>query len=74
MAMCTNVMCSDLAGRFVQEFEEELFMATRKQKSGKIFHGWWIVLVAGIALSVHSAPIMGRDALSPFVGATCGTW
>src|SRR5262245_11569292 len=27
--------------------------------SGKIFYGWWIVLVAGIALSVHSAPIIG---------------
>ena len=33
-------------------------MATRGQKSGKVFYGWWIVLVAGIALSVHSVPIM----------------
>jgi MFS family permease len=33
-------------------------MATREQKSGKIFYGWWIVLVAGIALSVHAAPIL----------------
>src|SRR5258708_11062585 len=33
-------------------------MATRGQKSGKVFYGWWIVLVAGIGLSVHSAPIL----------------
>lgn len=33
-------------------------MATRGQKSGKVFYGWWIVLVAGIALSVHSVPIL----------------
>jgi hypothetical protein len=32
-------------------------MATRRQQSSKIFYGWWIVLVAGIALSVHFAPI-----------------
>jgi MFS family permease len=34
-------------------------MATRGQKSKKVFYGWWIVLVAGIGLSVHHAPIMG---------------
>ena len=34
-------------------------MATRRQKSGKVFYGWWIVLVAGIGLSVHHAPIIG---------------
>jgi len=34
-------------------------MATREQKSGKVFYGWWLVLVAGIGLSVHSAPILG---------------
>ena len=33
-------------------------MATREQKSGKIFYGWWIVLVAVIGLSVHAAPIL----------------
>jgi MFS family permease len=33
-------------------------MATRGQKSGKVFYGWWIVLVAGVGLSVHSAPIL----------------
>lgn len=34
-------------------------MTTAKQKSGKVFYGWWIVLVAGIGLAVHSAPILG---------------
>ena len=34
-------------------------MATREQKSGKVFYGWWIVLVAGIGLSVGWAPILG---------------
>jgi len=33
-------------------------MTTSEQKNGTIFYGWWIVLVAGIALSVHSAPIL----------------
>jgi MFS family permease len=33
-------------------------MATRGQKSSKVFYGWWIVLVAGIGLSVHAAPIL----------------
>ncbi len=33
-------------------------MATRGQKSGKVFYGWWIVVVAGIGLSVHAAPIL----------------
>jgi nitrate/nitrite transporter NarK len=33
-------------------------MATRGQKSSKVFYGWWIVLVAGIGLSVHAAPIV----------------
>src|SRR5262249_6652538 len=31
---------------------------TGRQKGGKVFYGWWIVLVAGIGLSVHSAPTM----------------
>src|SRR5262245_53862324 len=34
-------------------------MTTSEQKSSTIFYGWWIVLVAGIALSVHSVPILG---------------
>jgi nitrate/nitrite transporter NarK len=34
-------------------------MTIARQKSGKIFYGWWIILVAGIGLSVHSAPILG---------------
>ena len=34
-------------------------MTMTGHRSGKIFYGWWIVLVAGIGLSVHSAPIMG---------------
>jgi MFS family permease len=34
-------------------------MTTGGQKSGKIFYGWWIVLVASIGLSVHHAPIIG---------------
>jgi len=34
-------------------------MTMTGQKSGKVFYGWWIVLVAGIGLSVHSAPILG---------------
>jgi MFS family permease len=34
-------------------------MAKRGQKSGKVFYGWWIVLVAGIGLSVGWAPILG---------------
>src|SRR5262245_14915403 len=34
-------------------------MATKGKKSGKVFYGWWIVLVSGIGLSVHHAPIMG---------------
>jgi MFS family permease len=33
-------------------------MATREQKSGKIFYGWWVVLAAGIGLSVHGGPII----------------
>jgi MFS family permease len=33
-------------------------MATRERESGKVFYGWWIVLVAGIALAVHAAPIL----------------
>lgn len=33
-------------------------MAMQEPKSGTIFHGWWIVLVAGIGLSIHSAPIL----------------
>src|SRR5262245_9041041 len=34
-------------------------MATREQTSGKVFYGWWIVLAAGIGLSVSWAPILG---------------
>ena len=34
-------------------------MAMKEQKSGKIFYGWWIVLVAGIGLAVHFGPILG---------------
>src|SRR5262245_48877805 len=33
-------------------------MTTARQKSGKVFHGWWVVLVAGIGLSVSHAPII----------------
>ena len=33
-------------------------MATSEQKNGKVFYGWWIVLVAAIGLSVHAAPIL----------------
>jgi MFS family permease len=33
-------------------------MATKEQKSGKIFHGWWVVLVAGIGLSLSYGPII----------------
>jgi MFS family permease len=33
-------------------------MAKAGQKSGKLFYGWWIVLVAGIGLSVHFGPII----------------
>jgi MFS family permease len=33
-------------------------MTMTGQRSGKVFYGWWIVLVAGVALSVHSAPTM----------------
>jgi MFS family permease len=34
-------------------------MATKGQQNGKVFYGWWIVLVAGIGLSVSWAPILG---------------
>jgi MFS family permease len=34
-------------------------MTMTGHRSGKVFYGWWIVLVAGIGLSVHSAPILG---------------
>jgi MFS family permease len=33
-------------------------MTQARQKSGKVFYGWWVVLAAGIALSVSSVPIM----------------
>ena len=29
-----------------------------EQKSGKIFHGWWVVLVAGVGLSLSYGPII----------------
>jgi MFS family permease len=33
-------------------------MTTSEQKSGTIFHGWWIVLVAGVGLSLNYGPII----------------
>jgi MFS family permease len=32
-------------------------MTTAGQTSEKIFYGWWVVLAAGVGLSVHSGPI-----------------
>ena len=28
------------------------------QNGGKVFYGWWIVLAAGVGLSVHYGPII----------------
>src|SRR5258708_2893808 len=33
-------------------------MVTKEQKSDKIFHGWWVVLVAGIGLSLSYGPVI----------------
>jgi MFS family permease len=33
-------------------------MTTGRQKSGKVFYGWWVVLAAGVGLAVHSGPII----------------
>ncbi len=33
-------------------------MTAAGQKGGKVFYGWWVVLAAGIGLSVHSGPII----------------
>ena len=33
-------------------------MATRGQKSDKIFYGWWIVLVSGVGLALHYGPLI----------------
>lgn len=33
-------------------------MTKAEQKGGKIFYGWWVVLAAGIGLSVHIGPII----------------
>jgi MFS family permease len=44
--------------RSTQEFEEGMSMTTQEQKSGKIFHGWWVVLVAGVGLSLSYGPII----------------
>ena len=33
-------------------------MTTSEQKSGKIFYGWWVVLVAGVGLSLSYGPII----------------
>ncbi len=46
------------AGRLVQEFEEELSMATRGQKNSKVFYGWWVVLASGVGLAMSYGPII----------------
>src|SRR5262245_40927930 len=33
-------------------------MTTSEQKSDKVFHGWWVVLVAGVGLSLNYGPII----------------
>ena len=33
-------------------------MTKAKQTSGKVFHGWWVVLVAGVGLSLSYGPII----------------
>lgn len=33
-------------------------MAMKEQKSGKSFYGWWVVLVAGVGLSLSYGPII----------------
>ena len=33
-------------------------MTTTPQRSSKIFHGWWIILVAAIGLSMGYGPIV----------------
>lgn len=34
-------------------------MASERRQSGKIFYGWWIILVAGVGLFLCAAPILG---------------
>jgi len=33
-------------------------MTTARQTSEKVFHGWWVVLVAGVGLSLSYGPII----------------
>src|SRR4051812_33857858 len=33
-------------------------MTKAKQTSGEVFHGWWVVLVAGVGLSLSYGPII----------------
>lgn len=33
-------------------------MTIARQKSGRIFYGWWVVLAAGVGLALHSGPII----------------
>src|SRR5882672_11367492 len=33
-------------------------MTKAKQTSGKVFHGWWVVLVAAVGLSLSYGPII----------------
>jgi MFS family permease len=33
-------------------------MTTARQKSGKVFYGWWVVLTAGVGLALHFGPII----------------
>ncbi len=33
-------------------------MTTARQKSGKVFYGWWVVLAAGVGLALHAGPLI----------------
>jgi MFS family permease len=33
-------------------------MTTSKQKGGKVFYGWWVVLASGVGLAMHIGPII----------------
>jgi sugar phosphate permease len=33
-------------------------MTTAGQRGGRVFYGWWVVLAAGVGLSVHMGPII----------------
>jgi len=33
-------------------------MATKEQKSAKIFYGWWVVLATSVGLSLNYYPII----------------